>query len=163
MTPPPATTEGSAIAAIEETLSLLARRASLPRVHKSLNASAGVSLGWYAYIALYWIDAAGPLRLTELADHFGVVPSTVCRHVQQLEREGLVSKTKDPVDGRAVRLTPTPQGKAVLEELSAARQSAIRTRLDGWSGAELDALADNLLRVRAAFDDFDSDLVTTED
>lgn len=155
-----ASTPVSSIATIEETLSLIARRASLPRVHKALNADAGVSLGWYAYIALYWIDAAGPLRLTELADHFGVVPSTVCRHVQQLESTGLVNKEKDPSDGRAVRLSPTDKGREVLTELRQARQSSISARLNGWSPTEVEALAETLLRVRNAFDDFESDDAT---
>ncbi len=147
------TTDLAPIAAIEESISLLARRASLPRVHKQLNARAGVSMGWYAYIALYWIDASGPLRLTELADHFGVVPSTVCRHVQQLESAGLVTKLKDPADGRAVRISPTDKGRKILHELSEARRSVIADSLSTWKPDELEALATSLQRLSADFDE----------
>jgi DNA-binding MarR family transcriptional regulator len=118
--------ESPSISVIEESLSLLARRASLPRIHAYMNSRAGTQLDWYAYIALYWIDAAGPMRLTELAHHFGVVPSTVCRHVQQLEREGLVEKTADPTDGRAVQLAPSDKGRRILAELKQARESTLR-------------------------------------
>jgi DNA-binding MarR family transcriptional regulator len=136
------------IVSIEETISLIARRSSLPRVHEQLNSRAGVSLGWYAYIALYWIEASGPLRLTELARHFGVVPSTVCRHVQHLESAGLVAKTKDPVDGRAIRLVPTEKGKAVLADLRSSREASIAESLSSWSQADLEKLSSMLLRLR---------------
>ena len=143
----------SPIASIEESISLLARRASLPRVHEHLNARAGVALGWYAYIALYWIDASGPLRLTELADLFGVVPSTVCRHVQQLESAGLVNKVRDPSDGRAVRLSPTDRGRKILTELSESRQATYAENLSGWSAGDLSTLSDLLLRLRLDLDE----------
>ena len=147
------------IASIEETISLLARRASLPRVHQQLNSRAGVELGWYAYIALYWIDASGPLRLTELARHFGVVPSTVCRHVQHLEDAGLVAKVKDPVDGRAVRLSPTAKGSEVLAELRASREASIAESLAGWSSDDLAKLSGMLLRLRHDLGEANSELV----
>lgn len=151
------TQELTPIASIEETISLLARRASLPRVHQTLNARAGVSLGWYSYIALYWIDASGPMRLTELAHHFGVVASTVCRHVQQLEKAGLVSKVRDPLDGRAVRLTPTPKGASVLNELRNARQASVAESLDKWSKSDLETLSEMLLRLRRDLDEFNTE------
>lgn len=147
------------ISAIEETISLLARRASLPRVHQQLNSRAGVDLGWYAYIALYWIDASGPLRLNELARHFGVVPSTVCRHVQHLENNGLVAKVKDPADGRAVRLSPTPKGKEILDDLRASREASIAESLSTWSQDDLSQLSDLLLRLRHDLGEANSELV----
>lgn len=136
------------IPTIEETLSLLARRAGLPRVHAYMNSKAGTQLDWYAYIALYWINANGPLRLTDLARHFGVVPSTVCRHVQQLEREGLVDKKTDPTDGRAVQLNPSDKGRKILQELRSARQATLADSLSAWSGKDLSTLATLLVRLR---------------
>lgn len=144
------------IASIEETLSLLARRASLPSVHENLNSRAGVALGWYAYITLYWIDAEGPLRLTELAKHFGVVPSTVCRHVQQLETAGLVAKQRDPIDGRAVQLSPTEKGTEVVSELSKARQDAFADYLSAWNYSDLATLSSLMLRLRNDVSDFNT-------
>lgn len=137
-----------AIPTIEETLSLLARRASLPRIHAHMNSKAGTQLDWYAYIALYWIDANGPMRLTTLARHFGVVPSTVCRHVQQLEREGLVEKRTDPTDGRAVQLSPSAKGSKILADIRSARQSTLAESLSSWSQKDLNTLASLMVRLR---------------
>lgn len=144
-----ATPAGQSISTIEESLSLLARRASLPRIHAYMNSRAGTQLDWYAYIALYWIDASGPMRLTELAQHFGVVPSTVCRHVQQLERQGLVDKKPDPTDGRAVQLTPSEKGRKILRELKNARESTLTESLSTWSERDRDQLASLLNRLRS--------------
>lgn len=125
---------------IEQTFSLLARRSTLPRVHAFFSAQAGTQLDWYAYMALYWIATAGPIRLSTLAEHFGVVPSTVCRHVQQLDRAGLIEREPDAADRRAVLLTPSAQGAQVLQELQEARRAAWAEALDHWSDSDLDEL-----------------------
>jgi DNA-binding MarR family transcriptional regulator len=135
------------VSAIEETLSLLARRASLPRVHAQLSSTADEQLDWYAYLALYWIATAGPLRLSALAEHFGVVSSTVCRHVQQLERRGLINKETDTTDRRANLLSPTARGKAVLDSLRNSRTERVAEALTQWSAADLDTLAGLLERL----------------
>jgi DNA-binding MarR family transcriptional regulator len=155
-------TESPSISIIEESLSLLARRASLPRIHAYMNSRAGTQLDWYAYIALYWIDAAGPMRLTELAHHFGVVPSTVCRHVQQLEREGLVEKTADPTDGRAVQLAPSDKGRRILAELKQARESTLEESLGSWSDKDLHTLAGLLTKLRGDLAHFGSEPLLAE-
>jgi DNA-binding MarR family transcriptional regulator len=135
---------------IEQTFSLLARRSTLPRVHAFFSAQAGTQLDWYAYMALYWIANAGPIRLSTLAEHFGVVPSTVCRHVQQLDRAGLIDRQPDAADRRAVLLTPSAEGTRVLHELQEARRAAWAEALDHWSDSDLDAL--NLLLGRLDVD-----------
>lgn len=140
-------TSPQSVSAIEETLSLLARRASLPRVHAQLSSTADEQLDWYAYLALYWIASAGPLRLSALAEHFGVVSSTVCRHVQQLERRGLIKKETDAADRRANLLSPTDRGRAVLESLRRSRTERVAEALTQWSANDLSTLASLLERL----------------
>lgn len=47
--------------------------------------------------------------------------STVSRLVSQLQRHDWVERTRDPDDGRAVRLQLTAQGQQVAEQVAAAR------------------------------------------
>jgi len=136
---------------VQERFSSMARRASLPRNHGYFCARAGTQLDWYGFSALNWIGSAGPLRLTHLADHFGVVPSTVCRHVKQLEAEGLVVSDPDPTDGRANLLSPTERGWQVLRDIRRARSEAMEEALADWSDEDL-ALFDSL------YERFDRDL-----
>ena len=97
------------------------------------------------------------MRLTELAHHFGVVPSTVCRHVQQLERQGLVDKKADPTDGRAVQLSPSDNGRKILNELKQAREAALTESLGTWSAKDQEALAGLLTKLRADLAHFGSE------
>jgi DNA-binding MarR family transcriptional regulator len=141
---------------VQERFSSMARRASLPRNHNYFSARAGTHLDWYGFSALNWIGSAGPLRLTQLAVHFGVVPSTVCRHVKQLEAEGLVRSEPDPSDGRANLLSPTERGWQVLRGIRRARSEAMEEALADWSDDDLQLL-DTL------FERFDRDLAAWRD
>jgi DNA-binding MarR family transcriptional regulator len=134
---------------LEETFSLLARRSTLPRVHAFFSARAGTQLDWYSYMALCWIGAAGPIRLSALAEHFGVVPSTVCRHVQHLDRAGLIERETDAADRRAVLLTPSTHGWRVLGDLQRARRGVWAEALADWSDDDLGTLTGLLARLDA--------------
>lgn len=49
--------------------------------------------------------------------------STVSRLIDQLQKRGWVERARDPVDGRAVRLQLTEQGRQVAEQVAAARSA----------------------------------------
>jgi DNA-binding MarR family transcriptional regulator len=65
--------------------------------------------------ALSVLVFGGPMSLRQLADAEQVSAPTMSRLVAALEQDGLVRRKGDPSDGRAVRLSPTPAGKALLE------------------------------------------------
>lgn len=56
------------------------------------------------------LDEEAGLRLTDLAEHMGVTPSTMTIHINRLVQLGYVEKTADPGDGRVVRLRLTTDG-----------------------------------------------------
>jgi DNA-binding MarR family transcriptional regulator len=51
-----------------------------------------------------------------LADHTGLEPLYVSKLARALEAEGLIERTRDPVDTRAVRLSLTERGSEVTGE-----------------------------------------------
>src|ERR1700690_974460 len=51
-----------------------------------------------------------PLRMTELADHLGIVPRSVTTVIDALEEAGLVRREVDPRNRRAIRLHLTDRG-----------------------------------------------------
>jgi MarR family transcriptional regulator, organic hydroperoxide resistance regulator len=51
----------------------------------------------------------------ELADHTGLEALYVSKLARSLDAEGLVQRTRDPVDTRTVRLSLTDRGHAVVE------------------------------------------------
>ncbi len=54
---------------------------------------------------------ADPQRLGQLVDALALTAATVSECVQVLAEKGLVKKVRDPLDGRALRLSLTPSGR----------------------------------------------------
>ncbi|MGW3423983.1 MarR family winged helix-turn-helix transcriptional regulator [Streptomyces phaeochromogenes] len=75
----------------------------------------GLTHAQYSLVAsLYGMHRTG-LRPSQrqLADHTGLEPLYVSKLARTLEAAGLVERTRDPADPRAVRLTLTDQGREV--------------------------------------------------
>lgn len=72
-------------------------------------------------ILLTLIDS-GPIRMTELAARERVRTPTTTVAIRRLERLGLVKRTRDPSDMRAVLVEVTPEGLVQHREALAARR-----------------------------------------
>jgi DNA-binding MarR family transcriptional regulator len=96
---------GASVDEVQEALATVARAFVQPRVHERLMRAAGVRLDRGGAALLYKLRLHGDaLRVTALADLLGIDAPTVTRKVQQLERDGLVSRRPDADDGRAWRM-----------------------------------------------------------
>jgi DNA-binding MarR family transcriptional regulator len=58
------------------------------------------------------LDEVEAMTLTDLADHMGVTPGTMCVHVERLVKRGYVARLRDPQDGRRRQLRLTRGGPA---------------------------------------------------
>jgi DNA-binding MarR family transcriptional regulator len=65
-----------------------------------------------------------PPRMTELADHLGIVPRSVTTVIDALEEAGLVRREIDSHNRRAIRLHLTDRGATVRDEMREARRRA---------------------------------------
>lgn len=86
---------------------------------------------------------------SDLAQAVGVQGPTLTHHLNGLEAQGLITRTRDKADRRAHQVALTPEGRARFLHL---RQTAERfdARLRGdLTGQEVDLLRDLLLRLRA--------------
>lgn len=72
-------------------------------------------------VALYVMQAAGPVPNTVIVEELRISPSTASHLVDQLVRKGLVNRTEDPHDRRQKRLAITAEGRALLERLGRER------------------------------------------
>ena len=86
----------------------------------------------------------GPIRMTELAAHERVRTPTTTVAIRRLEKIGLVKRTRDPSDLRAVLVEITPQGLAVHRESLANRRAALAAMLSRLSREDLGTLSDAL-------------------
>jgi len=82
----------------------------------------------------------GPIRMTDLAAHERVRTPTTTVAIRRLEKVGLVKRSRDPSDLRAVLVDITPRGRAVHGESLANRRAALAAMLSQLSGSDLNTL-----------------------
>ena len=82
----------------------------------------------------------GPIRMTELAAHEHVRTPTTTVAIRRLEKLGLVKRSRDPSDLRAVLVDVTPRGLVQHRESLAARRAQLATLLSKLSEEDLETL-----------------------
>jgi DNA-binding MarR family transcriptional regulator len=94
------------------------------------------------------IEAHGEARIGDLAAIDHCSQPTMTTQVRRLEEAGLVTRTADPGDARAVRIRITPEGVRTLNRVRVDRAAAIDPPLARLKPAERQILADavNVLR-----------------
>jgi DNA-binding MarR family transcriptional regulator len=87
----------------------------------------------------------GPIRMTELAAHERVRTPTTTVAIRRLEKLGLVKRSRDPSDLRAVLVDITPRGLAVHRESLATRRAQLAALLSKLSPEDLETLTKALV------------------
>jgi DNA-binding MarR family transcriptional regulator len=115
---------------------------SVTRLAHVLLRGGGPVLSRSAASVLHRIATAGPQRITELAAYESIAQPSATTLVGRLEAQGLLARAQDPIDGRAVLVSITPAGRALLDERRRARALSLGARLDTLDPEERDTLAD---------------------
>jgi DNA-binding MarR family transcriptional regulator len=99
---------------------------------RALIAIATTSLGATAeettiaqYRSLVVLASRGPQRVVDLAGALGVNPSTAGRMCDRLVRKGLIRRSRGRTDRRAVLVSITGAGRAVVDQATARRRELI--------------------------------------
>jgi MarR family transcriptional regulator, transcriptional regulator for hemolysin len=85
----------------------------------------------------------------ELAEAVGVREATLTHHLNAMDAQGLVTRTRDPANRRIHVVELTPAGEAAFIRLAEAATTFDRRLRDGLSDADLDVLATVLGRLAA--------------
>lgn len=88
------------------------------------------------------IEAQGEARIGDLAAVDHCSQPTMTTQVRRLEDAGLVSRTTDPGDARAVRIKITPKGVQTLNAVRRDRAAAIEPQLARLDAADRQVLTD---------------------
>lgn len=100
------------------------------------------------YVVLSSLVALDKPSQRELADHTGLEPLYVSKLARSLEAAGFVSRTRDTVDTRTMRLALTPHGLEVVEPAIATVRS-LMDRLLTPLGDRTDPLSRDLTALLA--------------
>ncbi|KUH85611.1 MULTISPECIES: MarR family transcriptional regulator [unclassified Mycobacterium] len=82
----------------------------------------------------------GPMRMTDLATHERVRTPTTTVAIRRLEKLGLVKRSRDPSDLRAVLVDITPEGRAQHQEALEVRRAHLANLLAKLSPEDLETL-----------------------
>lgn len=99
------------------------------------------------YQTLLSLSQGDDIPQNVLADRLSLEPTYTTRMLQRVEKTGLISRERDAVDTRIVRVTITPQGRAAWERLEAVREEClerVRASMGLQCAEELRGLLDTL-------------------
>jgi len=118
-----------------------ALRPALLQVGRELRREArGVGVSPEQVSLLVAIKYAPGVGLRELAARERVSPPAMTKHVDRLERDGLVARTPSAEDRRRVGVSLTEEGQRVLRRVRSRRTAWLAQRLRGLSPKELEAV-----------------------
>lgn len=92
-------------------------------------------------------------RIGELSQQLGVAARTMTSTVQAMERDGLVTRRPDPLDGRATVVALTDKGRQVFAETRKIRGAVLDDLFDRFDEGERRALLATLARLQAVVTD----------
>jgi DNA-binding MarR family transcriptional regulator len=99
------------------------------------------------------IEAHGEARICDLAAVDHCSQPTMTTQVRRLEDAGLVARTVDPGDARAVRIRITPEGIRTLSRVRADRAAAIEPQLAKLRSADRQTLVEAVAVLRGVLED----------
>ncbi|MFH1157144.1 MAG: MarR family transcriptional regulator [Pseudomonadota bacterium] len=86
-------------------------------------------------LALWFQDR---LRAVELCKKAGLEPSSMTGLLDRMERDGLVKRTPDPDDRRAIQIHLTPEGTAAMKPANAAVTAVLDSVFAGIPDADIE-------------------------
>ncbi|MGN6326088.1 MarR family winged helix-turn-helix transcriptional regulator [Pseudolysinimonas sp.] len=126
---------------VDDSTAALARALSfaIGRANRRMLA-AGEGLGQGHLNALATIFRVGSIRPGDLAQREFVSAPTMTRTLRDLEDRGLVSRTDDPVDGRSILISITPEGEHEVLRRRSARADILAGLIDRLDRSDRQAL-----------------------
>lgn len=137
----------SGLEAVEETFQKLQHVTT--RIEMSLRsvlAEKGMSLGGLLLLQVL-IARRGPATATELADSMMVTNGAITGFMDRLEEEGLITRTRMPIDRRIVLVEATGKARTRFEKLRSVAIEELGDTFHGWDTDDLRKLQDFLDRL----------------
>ena len=107
------------------------------------------------------IEDKGEARISDLAALDHCSQPTMTTQVRRLEDAGMVTRTADPTDARAVRIKITDEGVAALRQARLDRGAAVDPYLERLSDTERQVLTEAIVVLRGLVEDATTPSPTT--
>lgn len=143
MAPPPAT----------DTTLAADLLAAVARINRLATQRVRMTLPYAQARLLSAIEDQAAARISDLAALDHCSQPTMTTQVRRLEDAGLVSRTPDPADARAVLISITPKGVATLARVRADRGAVIDPYLERLDDGDRETLANAVRIMRSLLED----------
>jgi DNA-binding MarR family transcriptional regulator len=120
-----------------------------PKSQEAMLQSARVALPPSAFLLLRYLELAGPLTVSQLAEIVGLHPSTVSSQLRPLTSKKFVRRAVDTEDHRIVALSITMAGRSVCDRVRRAGAREWTVVLKGWTKEDRERLGILLQRAHA--------------
>lgn len=127
--------------------------AVVARINRLATQRARLPLPFAQARLLSTIEDQGPTRISDLANLDHCSQPTMTTQVRRLEDAGLVSRTVDPDDARAVLIRITSKGVETLRQVRLDRGAAIDPYLERLDAADRQTLSDAVRVLRGLLED----------
>ncbi len=131
---------------VAEALGHLLRRTTRARLYSGLTEGLDDALDSSTYPVISGLARFGPLSAAQLAEEIGIDRSVVSRHATRLEAAGLVERSPDPDDGRAVLLVLTDAGTQAVAAMRSRLGATFDRYFATWPEEEARQFAGHLRR-----------------
>ena len=135
---------------LEREMAVLVRR--IRRVISLRARAVHPDLARASYLTLTYVAEHGPLRASDVADHFDIDKGAVSRQVTHLSELGLLVRVTDPEDGRAMLVSVSDEGRSRLTDVARHRRKWLDERLGDWTDDDLTGFVATLGRYNRALD-----------
>jgi DNA-binding MarR family transcriptional regulator len=105
-----------------------------------------------SYLMLTYLAAEGPQRSSVMSERFNVDKGAISRQVQHLCELGLLVRDPDPVDGRAMLISASPDAVRRMDAVDRDRRRWLEEQLADWSEDDLRSFVGELARYNQALD-----------
>jgi MarR family transcriptional regulator for hemolysin len=105
----------------------------------------GASFATWTMLATLKLE--GPMIQRALAQYLSIEGPTLSRHLETMERRGLVVRTRNGTDRRAATVTLTPDGERMYETVEAIALKSQQQMLQGLSDDDITQLGELLDRI----------------
>jgi len=141
----------------DSTRVFFAIRALAQRINDEANgwlATLGLNAASYNYlITLYAAGTDYTLTQNEIRQHVHTTHASVAQMVRTLERDGLVKRTKNPLDARSIVVRLTPKGIRLMKTAAPIHHKMIEQKMKHVSRADRRRLMELLLSINRGFEE----------
>jgi DNA-binding MarR family transcriptional regulator len=142
------TARGDSLQHLEREVGVLIRR--IKRVIGERARAVHPDLQPASYLMLSWLADQGPVRASSMVENFHIDKGAISRQLQHLDELGLVVRTPDPDDGRAMLVAASDEARRRLADVTEHRRKWLDEQLADWTAEELETFATTLGRYNQA-------------